>query len=168
MVSNVHSVDDSGVAGPMHLPDEAATLTAGEILAGSLPNELTAYLVGDLGAGKTTLTRGLLRGLGYTGKVKSPTYTLVEPYKDSRIVVYHFDFYRFTDAHEFLEAGLDEYFEGPGIRLVEWPDRAQPFLPPADLEIRLQVSASGGRDLALRALTGAGQQCLQDFLMASR
>lgn len=152
----------------MHLSDEAATLNAGEILAHSLPDSLTAYLVGDLGAGKTTLTRGLLRGLGYTGKVKSPTYTLVEPYKDSRIVVYHFDFYRFTDAHEFLEAGLDEYFEGLGVRLVEWADRAQPFLPPADLEIRLQVSAAGGRDLALRALTGAGQQCLHDFMTASR
>lgn len=167
-MSKVHSADDSGPTSRMHLPDEAATLAAGETLSRSLPGELTAYLVGDLGAGKTTLTRGLLRGLGYTGKVKSPTYTLVEPYKDSRIVIYHFDFYRFTDAHEFLEAGLDEYFEGPGVRLVEWPDRAQPFLPPPDLEVRLQVSASGGRDLALRALTGAGQQCLQDFQTANR
>ena len=163
----VHPSDNNDPTDILHLQDEAATLAAGERLAASLNAPLTVYLIGDLGAGKTTLTRGILRGLGHAGKVKSPTYTLVEPYKDSRIVVYHFDFYRFTDAHEFLEAGLDECFEGPGIRLVEWPDRAQPFLAPADLEIRLQVSGSGGRDLALRALTGAGQQCLQDFLTAS-
>jgi tRNA threonylcarbamoyladenosine biosynthesis protein TsaE len=147
----------------MHLVDEDATLAAGQKLAGVLPDRLTVFLCGDLGAGKTTLTRGLLRGLGYTGKVKSPTYTLVEPYKDSRISVYHFDFYRFTHAEEFLEAGLEEYFEGDGIRLVEWPDRAQPYLPAADLEVRLQVSASGGRDLALWALSEEGQTCLERF-----
>lgn len=147
----------------MHLVNEDATLAAGQKLAGALPERLTIFLRGDLGAGKTTLTRGLLRGLGYTGKVKSPTYTLVEPYKDSRISVYHFDFYRFTHAEEFLEAGLEEYFEGDGIRLVEWPDRAQPYLPAADLEVRLQVSATGGRDLALRALSEEGQTCLERF-----
>ncbi len=147
----------------MHLVDEDATLAAGQKLARALPQRLTVFLCGDLGAGKTTLTRGLLRGLGHTGKVKSPTYTLVEPYKDSRISVYHFDFYRFTHAEEFLEAGLEEYFEGDGIRLVEWPDRAQPYLPAADLEVRLQVSAAGGRDLELRALSEEGQTCLERF-----
>jgi tRNA threonylcarbamoyladenosine biosynthesis protein TsaE len=147
----------------MHLANEEATLAAGQKLAGALPDRLTVFLCGDLGAGKTTLTRGLLRGLGYTGKVKSPTYTLVEPYKDSRISVYHFDFYRFTHAEEFLEAGLEEYFEGNGIRLVEWPDRAQPYLPAADLEVRLQVSASGGRDFELRALSEEGRTCLERF-----
>jgi tRNA threonylcarbamoyladenosine biosynthesis protein TsaE len=147
----------------MHLADEEATLEAGQKLAGALPDRLTVFLRGDLGAGKTTLTRGLLRGLGYTGKVKSPTYTLVEPYKDSRIVVYHFDFYRFTHAEEFLEAGLDEYFEGNGVRLVEWPDHAGSYLPAADLEVRLQVSASGGRDFELWALSEEGQTCLERF-----
>ncbi|WP_374264445.1 tRNA (adenosine(37)-N6)-threonylcarbamoyltransferase complex ATPase subunit type 1 TsaE [Zoogloea sp.] len=160
---HAHPEHDNDPSAGLHLPDESATLTAGERLAGTLPARLTLYLRGDLGAGKTTLTRGLLRGLGFTGKVKSPTYTLVEPYKDSRIAVYHFDFYRFTDAEEFLEAGLEEYFEGDGIRLVEWPDRAQPYLPAADLEISLHVVASGGRQLALRALSTEGQRCLEKF-----
>jgi N-acetylmuramoyl-L-alanine amidase len=89
---------------------------------------------------------------------------LVEPYKDSRISVYHFDFYRFTHAEEFLEAGLDEYFEGDGVRLVEWPDRAHPYLPAADLEVLLHVAPSGGRELSLRALSPEGQTCLNDFI----
>jgi tRNA threonylcarbamoyladenosine biosynthesis protein TsaE len=166
-VPQVHPAYDSDPQGRIHLIDENATLAAGQQLASALPARLTIFLCGDLGAGKTTLTRGLLRGLGYTGKVKSPTYTLVEPYKDSRIVVYHFDFYRFTNAEEFLEAGLEEYFEGNGIRLVEWPDRAQPYLQAADLEVRLQVSASGGRDLELRALNREGQTCLERFVALS-
>lgn len=132
-----------------------------------MPTQLNILLSGDLGAGKTTLTRGLLRGLDFTGRVKSPTYTLVESYKDSRIIVYHFDFYRFTHAEEFLEAGLDEYFQGPGLRLVEWPDRADPYLPPADLAIRLRIADGGGRDVELHALTPEGRTCV-DRLLASR
>ncbi|WP_374486651.1 tRNA (adenosine(37)-N6)-threonylcarbamoyltransferase complex ATPase subunit type 1 TsaE [Zoogloea sp.] len=163
MVSHAHPNHDNAPEGSLYLADESATLAAGEQLANALPGRLTVFLCGDLGAGKTTLTRGLLRGLGFTGKVKSPTYTLVEPYKDSRIVVYHFDFYRFTHAEEFLEAGLEEYFEGDGIRIVEWPDRAQPYLPAADLEILLQVSADGGRRLELRPLSGEGHTCLERF-----
>lgn len=149
--------------------DEAATSAFATRLAQHwLQQPASANMVvllhGDLGAGKTTLTRGLLRGLGFTGRVKSPTYTLVEPYKDSRISVYHFDFYRFTHAEEFLEAGLDEYFEGDGVRLVEWPDRAHPYLPAADLEVLLHVAPSGGRELSLRALSPEGQTCLNDFI----
>ena len=143
-----------------HLADEEATLTYGRTLASVMPERLIILLHGDLGAGKTTLTRGLLRGLDYTGRVKSPTYTLVESYKDSRIVVYHFDFYRFTHAEEFLEAGLDEYFQGPGLRLVEWPERAGPYLPPADLAIRLRIADDGGRTLDLQALTPEGRKCV--------
>ena len=142
---------------------EADTIALGKALGPVLSDGDVLALRGDLGAGKTTLTRGLLRGLGYTGRVKSPTYTLVEPYKDSRISVYHFDFYRFTHAEEFLEAGLEECFEGDGIRLVEWPDRAQPYLPAADLEVLLHVAPAGGRELALRALSPEGQRCLDDF-----
>ena len=125
------------------------------------------YLIGDLGAGKTTFTRYFLQHLGHQGSVKSPTYTLVEPYNNSRIAVYHFDFYRFTHAEEFLEAGLEEYFEGDGICLVEWPKLAQPYLPAADLEIGLRISASGGRDLELRALSTEGRQCLEKFISAA-
>jgi tRNA threonylcarbamoyladenosine biosynthesis protein TsaE len=162
-VSHVHPSHDSAPFRSLYLANEDATLAAGEQLATALPERLTVFLRGDLGAGKTTLTRGLLRGLGFTGKVKSPTYTLVEPYKDSRIVVYHFDFYRFTHAEEFLEAGLEEYFEGDGIRIVEWPDRANPYLPAADLELHLQISAEGGRTLELRPLSGEGRICLERF-----
>lgn len=163
IVHQIHPGNDSGPSAHLHLPDEDATLAAGARLAAALPARLTVFLRGDLGAGKTTLTRGLLRGMGFTGRVKSPTYTLVEPYKDSRISVYHFDFYRFTHAEEFLEAGLEECFEGDGIRLVEWPDRAQPYLPAADLEVLLHVAPAGGRELALRALSPEGQRCLDDF-----
>ena len=163
IVLHAHSEHDSEPPACLHLIDENATLTAGEQLAHALRPRMTIFLRGDLGAGKTTLTRGVLRGLGFGGRVKSPTYTLVEPYKDSRIVVYHFDFYRFTHAEEFIEAGLEEYFDGDGIRLVEWPDRAQPYLPAADLEIELRISASGGRRLELRALSTEGRKCLENF-----
>jgi tRNA threonylcarbamoyladenosine biosynthesis protein TsaE len=123
---------------------------------------LTILLRGDLGAGKTTLTRGLLRGLGFTGRVKSPTYTLVEPYKDSRISVYHFDFYRFTHAEEFLEAGLDEYFEGDGVRLVEWPDRA-PYLPQQISKSCCMSPHPAGASCTACA-EPEGQTCLNDFI----
>ncbi|NTV10867.1 MAG: tRNA (adenosine(37)-N6)-threonylcarbamoyltransferase complex ATPase subunit type 1 TsaE [Zoogloea sp.] len=141
------------------LKDEAATLALGAALAAALPVRLTVYLRGDLGAGKTTLTRGLLRALGHTGNVKSPTYTLVEPYVVSRIQLYHFDFYRLNEPDEYLDAGMDEYFAGDGIRLVEWPDKAAPYLDPADLEIQLDV-APQGRSAELNALTENGTACL--------
>ncbi|THF60607.1 tRNA (adenosine(37)-N6)-threonylcarbamoyltransferase complex ATPase subunit type 1 TsaE [Pseudothauera rhizosphaerae] len=120
---------------------------------------LVIWLQGDLGAGKTTLVRGLLRALGHTGSVKSPTYTLIEPYVVSRLDLYHFDFYRFTSAEEFLDAGLDEYFAGQGVCLVEWPDKAHPYLAPPDLEVALTVAGTG-RQVELTARTEAGRTCL--------
>jgi tRNA threonylcarbamoyladenosine biosynthesis protein TsaE len=105
----------------LDLPDEAATLALGASLAATLTPGLKVALEGDLGAGKTTLVRGALRALGHTGAVKSPTYTLVELYVVSGLNLYHFDFYRFTKPEEFLDAGLDEYFDGNGICLAEWP-----------------------------------------------
>src|SRR5688572_13374248 len=97
------------------LQDEAATLALGAVLAPKLHPGLVITLEGDLGAGKTTLVRGLLRSLGYGNKVKSPTYTLVEVHVVSGLHLYHFDFYRFNQAEEYLEAGLDEYFQGDGV-----------------------------------------------------
>ena len=120
-------------------------------------------LEGELGAGKTTLVRGLLRAAGETGPVKSPTYTLVEVHVVSGLHFYHFDFYRFNQAEEYLDAGLDEYFSGSGICLVEWPDKAAPYLPPADMEIELRVvvGASGdGRTARLTAISAKGRTCL--------
>src|SRR5690606_7517372 len=118
-----------------HLPDEAATLALGAALAPHLQPGLVITLEGDLGAGKTTLVRGLLRALGYGNKVKSPTYTLVEVHVVSGLNLYHFDFYRFNQPEEYLDAGLDEYFQGDGVCLVECPDKAASYLPRPDLRI---------------------------------
>jgi tRNA threonylcarbamoyladenosine biosynthesis protein TsaE len=155
-----HAVDDTEADVSLHLPDEAGTLALGAAIAAALPACLTVWLEGDLGAGKTTLTRGLLRALGYAGNVKSPTYTLVELYAISKINLYHFDFYRLTDPGEFLDAGLDENFSGDGIRLVEWPERALPWLPAADLVVTLRVEGAGRR-ANIHAASRAGAPCLR-------
>jgi tRNA threonylcarbamoyladenosine biosynthesis protein TsaE len=123
---------------------EAATLALGAALGRALTPGLKIYLVGDLGAGKTTLVRGLLRALGHTGPVKSPSYTLVELYVISGYIIYHFDFYRFNRPEEWLEAGLDEYFNQQSVCLVEWPEKAGDLLPPADLQVMIEVAAPGG------------------------
>ena len=127
----------------MHLADEQATLKLGGHLAGYLSPGLTIFLIGDLGAGKTTLVRGLLRGLGFEGRVKSPTYTLVESYSVSSLYLYHFDLYRFKYEQEWLDAGFDEIFDGRNIGLVEWPERAMNLLPSADVEVNLSLDGAG-------------------------
>jgi len=145
------------------LPDEAATLALGAALAANLAPGMAIWLEGDLGAGKTTLVRGLLRAAGVKEAVKSPTYTLVEVHVVSGLHFYHFDFYRFNQAEEYLDAGLDEYFSENGICLVEWPDKAAPYLPPADMRIELRVvaGASGeGRSARLTAASAKGRTCL--------
>jgi tRNA threonylcarbamoyladenosine biosynthesis protein TsaE len=141
------------------LPDEAATLALGAALAGALRPGLIVYLQGDLGSGKTTLVRGLLRALGHAGSVKSPTYALVELYCISRLDLYHFDFYRFERAEEYLDAGLDEYFAGAGVCLVEWPERAGAYLAPADLRVGLRIDRAA-RLAQLEAGSDAGRACL--------
>ena len=143
----------------LDLPDEAATLALGAALAPALSPGLVIWLEGDLGSGKTTLVRGVLRGLGYAGNVKSPTFTLVELYAISRLNLHHFDFYRFSQPEEYLDAGLDEYFQIGAICLVEWPDKAGDYLAPADLRIALAV-ADNGRRADFTALTEAGRTCL--------
>jgi tRNA threonylcarbamoyladenosine biosynthesis protein TsaE len=117
------------------------------------------YFRGELGSGKTTLIRGLLRGLGLQEKVKSPTYTLVELYVTSRLNLYHFDFYRFLDESEFVDAGLADYFRGKGVCLVEWPERAGSALPQPDLELTLAYSGAG-RAITASAHSPAGERCL--------
>ena len=128
-----------------YLADEQATLKLGAHLAGFLRPGLTIFLVGDLGAGKTTLVRGLLRGLGFEGRVKSPTYTLVESYSVSSLYLYHFDLYRFKHEQEWLDAGFNELFNAQNICLVEWPERAMNLLPRADVEISLTHQDDGRR-----------------------
>ncbi|WP_284155300.1 tRNA (adenosine(37)-N6)-threonylcarbamoyltransferase complex ATPase subunit type 1 TsaE [Sulfuricystis multivorans] len=117
------------------------------------------YLEGDLGAGKTTLVRGLLQKLHPGQAVKSPTFTLVEPYVISGLHLYHFDFYRFNFPEEFLDAGLDEYFAAEGVCLVEWPARAAPYLPAPDLCIRLKHAGSG-RLASVEAASERGRRWL--------
>ena len=141
------------------LADEEATTALGAELAKALAPGLVIYLNGDLGAGKTTLARALLRALGHQGKVKSPTYTLVEIYAVSSLYLYHFDFYRFNDPNEWHEAGFREYFNENSVCLVEWPEKAGDLLPPADIEIGLSV-AGLGRQVQITVGTEKGRRCL--------
>ncbi len=138
------------------LPDEAATLALGARLAPSLQPGTTIYLSGDLGAGKTTLTRGLLRGLGFAGRVKSPTYALVELYTVSSLNLYHFDFYRFRDPEEWQEAGFRDLFNEHSICLVEWPEKAQDLLPQPDVKVTLSTTPQATRQAQFQALTPRG------------
>lgn len=152
------------------LPDEAATLALGAALAAHLTPGMVVWLEGDLGAGKTTLVRGLLRAAGVKEAVKSPTYTLVEVHVVSGLHFYHFDFYRFNQAEEYLDAGLDEYFSGSGICLVEWPDKAAPYLPAADMRIELRVApqqGGAGRTAEISATGARGRTCLAGVTSSS-
>ncbi len=121
------------------LLDEAATLAVGQQFVKNLKNGLVIFLHGDLGAGKTTFVRGLLQGLGYKGKVKSPTYTLVEPYVISSYDIYHFDLYRFIDENEWEAAGFREYFNDASICVVEWPEKASSLLPNPDIDVEISL-----------------------------
>jgi tRNA threonylcarbamoyladenosine biosynthesis protein TsaE len=145
----------------VHLPDEDATRAFGARVARVLQPGMSVHLIGDLGAGKTTLVRGLLRALGFAGKVKSPTYTLVELYTASSLDLYHFDFYRFRHPSEWHEAGFAEHFNERTVCLVEWPEKAAGLLPPPDLAITLAPAPDGGRDATAAAMTELGTACLE-------
>lgn len=151
----------------LRLPDEAATLRLGAACAAGADNGLALHLRGELGAGKTTLVRGLLRALGYRGRVKSPTYTLVEPYADLRLNLYHFDFYRFNDRSEWLSSGFREYFNVESLCIVEWPERAGDLIAPPDLDIHLDYQGDAGRETrraSLLARSPAGEAWLSAVL----
>lgn len=141
------------------LPDEAATLRLGAALAAGVAPGRVLTLRGDLGSGKTTLVRGLLRALGHQGHVKSPSYALVEVYVFSSLNLYHFDFYRFKDRSEWLNSGFRDYFNAESVCIVEWPERAQGLLAPADLDLQLEF-ALPGRQATLRAQGAAGRAWL--------
>ena len=151
------------MAEQLSLPDEAATLRLGAALAAGAAKGLVLHLKGELGSGKTTLVRGLVRALGHAGRVKSPTYTLLEPYGLLRLNLYHFDFYRFKDHSEWLSSGFREHFNPDSLCIVEWPERAGALLAPPDLEIQLQYDAQG-RSATLQAHSAPGQSWLATAL----
>lgn len=142
------------------LGDEDALLCFGQTLAGCLSPGVVIELRGELGAGKTTLSRAIIQSFGHEGAVKSPTYTLVEPYEHLQPPVYHFDLYRIADPGELNFLGVDLYFNERSICLIEWPERAAGSLPPADLVVTLEY-ATPGRTIGLRALSKRGEVVLE-------
>jgi tRNA threonylcarbamoyladenosine biosynthesis protein TsaE len=134
------------------LKDEAATVAAGYALGQRLSAGMTVFLEGTLGAGKTTLTRGILHSLGHSGAVKSPTYTLVEPYEQLSILVYHFDLYRLGDPEELEYMGIRDYFSEQSLCLVEWAERGLGVLPQADIVATLTPKPCEQTDIIGRQL----------------
>lgn len=126
----------------MHIENEQAMLEAGKNLAGKLGAGLLVFLIGDLGAGKTTLVRGFLRGLGYAGVVKSPTYNLVESYVINDLNVFHFDLYRLMDAEELEYMGIRDYLNEKSICFIEWPDKGEGLLPSPDVCIEISIKGT--------------------------
>lgn len=146
-----------------HLKDEQATVAMGEKIATVVKNELkqgvVVYLHGDLGAGKTTLTRGFVVGMGHIGNVKSPTYTLVEPYDLGDWQVYHFDLYRLADPEELEFMGIRDYFNHQSCCFIEWPERGVGILPEADISIYLQYK-DDQREIEFVAHSSKGRSLL--------
>jgi tRNA threonylcarbamoyladenosine biosynthesis protein TsaE len=149
------------------LPDEAATALWGGALAGALAAEPLAeqsfvvHLRGDLGTGKTAMARAILRGLGFAGAVKSPTFTLLETYNLTKFMVYHFDLYRFSSSGEWFDSGFDDIMAAPGLVLLEWPEKAAGVLADPDLLLELTAAADDdARLLHARAFSGGGRRCL--------
>jgi len=135
--------------------------TLGASLAPRFAPGLVIFLHGELGAGKTTLIRGILRGLGYDGAVKSPTYTLVEPYRLAGMPVFHFDLYRLRDPEELEFLGVRDYLEGHGVCLVEWAERGAGVLPAPDVDIVIEQSGGAGRLVRLLARSDIGRKWLR-------
>ncbi len=144
------------------LSDEAATRALGAAIARDVVPGMVVTLQGDLGAGKTTLVRGLLAELGHVGRVKSPTFTVVEPYMLSRLDCYHFDLYRLSESGAWRSSGFRDYFTERSLCLIEWPERAAGELPQANLAITLTV-CDQGRRASLDATTKLGERCLLEL-----
>ena len=144
------------------LPDEAATLALGEQIAAAVDGQLIVFLHGNLGAGKTTLSKGILRGLGYGGAVKSPTYTLVEQYPINGQTHYHFDLYRLVDPEELDYMGIRDYLAQPCLCLIEWPAKGEGWLPDPDLVVTLAAFGEG-RKVVIAPEGERGQRFMERF-----
>ena len=146
----------------LHWSDETATeVFAKRLATQALLCNAFIELHGDLGAGKTTFVRHLLRALGVEGRIKSPTYTVVEPYELANFNAWHFDFYRFLDPREAMDAGFRDIFADLGLKLVEWPEKATGALPTADLVIDIEALADESRQISLKAQTPTGLALLR-------
>ena len=143
----------------LFIPNPAAMEQLGRELSACCPGGTRIFLQGELGAGKTTLVRGFMRGLGFHGRVKSPTYTLVEPYEIGEQIIHHIDLYRIREARELETLGWRDYLDSNGICLLEWPERGQNYLGRPDVLIEFQIDGTG-RSLTLTALTVTGQDIL--------
>ena len=145
----------------LHLASEAGTAALAAMLAPALGPGFVLHLSGDLGSGKTAFTRALLRALGHTGRVRSPTFTLAEPYTLSKFDLYHFDFYRFSTPNEWREAGFDEALDADCAAVIEWPERAGDTLPAPDLRLSLApLTDPQARHARLEAFSDRGRACL--------
>lgn len=149
----------------VRLADEAATEALGRALAAAVKRSGrggTVFLQGNLGMGKTTLSRGVMRGMGHEGAVKSPTYTIVEPYEHLQPMVYHFDLYRLGDPEELEYLGIRDYFEASCLCLIEWAERGNGILPAPDIQVTLEPEGEG-RIASLRSQTSLGKELLDNL-----
>lgn len=144
------------------LTDAGSTERLGAALATCCTGPAMIHLQGQLGSGKTTLVRGFLRQLGISGAIKSPTYTLVEPYQAGGRQIYHFDLYRLEDPEALEMLGFRDYLESDSVCLIEWPEQAAGLLPPADITVHLEVAAAG-READLGSATEYGASLLNSL-----
>jgi len=150
----------------LDLPNEAATIMIGQRLAAALPEAGSIHIHGDLGAGKTTLVRAMLGELGHFGPVRSPTYTLIEPYELDKRQIYHLDLYRLGGPFELEDIGFRDLLTNPCLLLIEWPERGGSMLPPPDLQLRLETQGQGRR-LVLQPSSELGVKILQETGLSS-
>lgn len=149
----------------VNLDGEQAMVNYGHVIATAIAQANAPLLIllnGDLGAGKTTISRGILQGLGYCGAVKSPTYTLVEPYDLEIGKVFHFDLYRLIDPEELEHIGFSDYLSQANLCIIEWPENGGSYIPQADIKIDISQYESG-RKLTLTSNTDVGVQCLNQL-----
>lgn len=146
----------------LNVIDAPAMEELGQKLASACLHGSKLFLQGELGTGKTTLVRGFLNGLGYQGIVKSPTYTLIEPYQINDLEIFHFDLYRINDPEELESIGIRDYFSGPGICLLEWPEKGAALLGTPDVFIQIQYWDSQ-RKVSLEAKTSTGKEIIRGF-----